>query len=117
VLNTTTLENLSFIKVMLDEKINDFTEAESVTKTLENAKEARKLKTGYLRENASKTFTFRLWLDEDTPARQEFMNKLLESKITITTTYKSDLNNTINIVAVSNNEIYSDTETYSEYKR
>ena len=93
VLNSSTLTNIEYIREQLNEKgsisgsrilnTNDVVE-----KTLNEAKESYKLKEGVLKGQESKTYEFRLWLDESTPAVSEVMNKTLNSKITITTSLK-----------------------------
>lgn len=87
VLEDTTLSS-EYIKVLLNEE-NDqvLTEKEVVEKTLENANTSYKLKTGYLDSKESVTYNLRLWMDYDTPAIEETMNKVFASKITITATY------------------------------
>ncbi len=90
ILNTTTLENLGFLKVMLEDEKSILTENENVTKTLDAATSSYKLETGHLDANASKTYSLRLWMDEDTPTSEEFMNKVFESKITIVSSYLNE---------------------------
>ncbi len=63
---------------------------ESVPKTLDDATSSYKLETGYLDANESKTFSLRLWMDENTPTSEEFMNKVFESKITIISSFQTD---------------------------
>ena len=89
ILNTTTLENVSFLKVMLEDK-SLLSELEDTSKTLENAKSSKKIETGYLDRNQEKTFELRIWLDENTPTNEEFMNKIFESKITVISSYISE---------------------------
>ena len=85
-LDTTTLENLDYINVRLNEKRKQsIGSLEEVTTTIQNAKSARKLEIGYLNHLESKTFTMQMWMDENTPANEEVMNKVLESKITVNT--------------------------------
>jgi len=90
ILNSTTLEDLNFIKIMLDDSVSLLTDNSPTTKTLEEAKESYKLKTGYLKPNESKSYTFRMWVSEDTPTESLYMNKLLFSKITVITSYVPD---------------------------
>ncbi|MCI8568042.1 MAG: hypothetical protein HFG48_01840 [Bacilli bacterium] len=84
--NTTTLQNLEHIRTMLNESDNFLNENEEVEKTLDNATIAYKLSFGYLEKAEKKDFTLRLWLDENTPTTEEYMNKVLESRVTIITT-------------------------------
>ena len=46
--------------------------------------------TGYLNEKEAKTFTLRLWMDEETLHKEEYMNKLFKSKVTITMSYLAE---------------------------
>ena len=88
VLDNTNLENLDYIKVQYEEESpNLLTSNEVVEKTLSNAKSSYKLATGYLEKNEEVTLHLRLWLDEDTPTTEEMMNKIFESKVTITLSY------------------------------
>ncbi len=85
VLDDSTLTKLSYIDVMLNENEPlSLTKNETVEKTITNASSAYKLDTGRLNGNEERTFYLRLWLDEDTPTREEVMNKVLNSKITVT---------------------------------
>ena len=85
VLDDSTLTKLSYIDVMLNENEPlSLTKNEIVEKTITNASSAYKLDTGRLNGNEERTFYLRLWLDEDTPTREEVMNKVLNSKITVT---------------------------------
>ncbi|MBR1680076.1 MAG: hypothetical protein IJ704_05555, partial [Bacilli bacterium] len=65
VLNTTTLDS-AFVKIMFDEQdsklLNSYT---AVEKTLSDATSAYKMTTGYLKPNEERTYTLRLWLDEN----------------------------------------------------
>jgi len=85
-LDTSTLLNHSYLKVQLAESEPDLlSNYEVVTKTILNATTSYKLETGVLSKKGSKTFTLRLWLNENTPATEDAMNKSLESKIVIQT--------------------------------
>lgn len=87
VLEDTTLSS-EYIKVLLNEEnAQVLTEKEMVETTLENATTSYKLKAGYLDSKESITYDLRLWMDYDTPAIEETMNKVFASKITITATY------------------------------
>ncbi len=91
VLEGTTL-NSEYIKAVLNsENPKILSEKEQVEKTLENATTSYKLKTGYLEANESKTYELRLWMDYDTPATEDAMNKLFQSKITITASYVPEI--------------------------
>ena len=85
VLDDSTLTKLEYIDVMLNENEPlSLTKNETVEKTITNASSAYKLDTGRLNGNEERIFYLRLWLDEDTPTSDEVMNKVLNSKITVT---------------------------------
>jgi len=86
VLNTTTL-NTNYIKTKFNDTISLLKDYEEVTKTLDNATTSYKLLTGNLDKNESVTYDLRLWMDYDTPASDDAMNKLFESKVTIVASY------------------------------
>ena len=66
VLNTSTLTNMNYIKMSLDDDILSLVPSLDVTtKTLSNASSAYKISTGYLIAKESKTYNLRLWLDEN----------------------------------------------------
>jgi len=110
VLNSSTLTNIEYIREQLNEKgsisgsrilnTNDVVE-----KTLNEAKESYKLKEGVLKGQESKTYEFRLWLDESTPAVSEVMNKTLNSKITITTSLKPPVDTRNMMIAMDLEEV------------
>ena len=79
------IERNGKVGLLTGEKDNDTTK---VDKTLTNAYEAHSLTTGYLKPGTSKNFEFRLWMDGDVTADDiDAMNKILVSKITVTSTY------------------------------
>jgi len=86
VLNTTTL-NTNYVKTKFNNNISLLKDYEVVTKTLEDATTSYKLLTGELGKNESVTYDLRLWMDGNTPPSDDAMNKLFESKITITASY------------------------------
>uniref|UniRef100_UPI0040276679 hypothetical protein n=2 Tax=Candidatus Ventrenecus sp. TaxID=3085654 RepID=UPI0040276679 len=101
VLNTTTLTNNDAIKAMISSKIGD-TETEittsllssyqTITKTLDNAQTAFNLTTGYLNAKESKTYTLRLWLDENVGMNTEgVQNTKFSSKVVVTTSYIEEI--------------------------
>jgi len=115
ILNSTTLENLDYIKVMLGEKNQkNLTTYNETPKTLEEATKAYTLETGFLKAQESKTFSLRLWLDENTPTKEEYMEKIFNSKITITTSYKEDKRGTL--MAVNLNEADETTGAFWDAK-
>ena len=97
VLNTTTLTNNDAVKAMISSKTGD-TETEittsllsgyqTTTKTLDNAQTSFNLTTGYLKAKESKTYTLRLWLDENVGMNTEgVQNAKFSSKIVVTASY------------------------------
>ena len=101
VLNTTTLTNNDAVKVMISSKTGD-TETEintnllssykTTTKTLNNAQTAFNLTTGYLNAKESKTYTLRLWLDENVDMNTEgVQNTKFSSKVVVTTSYAKEI--------------------------
>ena len=101
VLNTTTLTNNDAIKAMISSKTGD-TETEittsllssyqTTTKTLDNAQTSFNLTTGYLNAKESKTYTLRLWLDENVGMNTEgVQNAKFSSKVVVTTSYIEEI--------------------------
>ena len=97
VLNTTTLTNNDAVKVMISSKTGDaeteittslLSNYQTTTKTLYNAKTSFNLTTGYLNAKESKTYTLRLWLDENVDMNTEgVQNAKFSSKVVVTTSY------------------------------
>ena len=73
-----------FVKAMIDEGEPFLLSTTPATTTLDNAYEAYTLTTGYLDANEERSYSLRLWMDEDVTIEGDAMNKQLESKITIT---------------------------------
>lgn len=69
-----------FLNTLKDTYIN-------TEKVLAEASQAFKLAKGRLQENESKTYYLRLWLDNDTPAIDEVMNKTYQGKVTVNLSY------------------------------
>ena len=101
VLNTTTLTNNDAVKVMISSKTGD-TETEittsllssyqTTTKTLDDAQTSFNLTTGYLNAKESKTYTLRLWLDENVGMNTEgVQNAKFSSKVVVTTSYIEEI--------------------------
>ena len=101
VLNTTTLTNNDAVKAMISSKTTD-TETEittsllssyqTTTKTLDNAQTSFNLTTGYLNAKESKTYTLRLWLDENVNMNTEgVQNAKFSSKVVVTTSYVEEI--------------------------
>lgn len=73
--------------------LNDLiTRFENIEKGIEESSKAFKLYEGLLDGNSSKTFDLRLWLDENTPLRDEVMNATYEGKIVIVASLDEPLN-------------------------
>ncbi|MBR1749219.1 MAG: hypothetical protein IJ743_05460 [Bacilli bacterium] len=89
VLNTSTLDS-AFVKIMFDEQepklLNSYT---AVEKTLSDATSAYKMTKGFLNPNEEKTYTLRLWIDENVSLEDHVEGKRFSSKITIVNTYKA----------------------------
>ena len=92
-LNTSTLTNMDYIKLMLDDESPAVISSYDVTtKTISDATTAYKIKTGYLDANESKTYNLRLWVDESvTMTTEGIQNRLFESKITVNASYAKEL--------------------------
>ena len=101
VLNTTTLTNNDAVKVMISSKTgatekeintNLLSSYKTTTKTLDNAQTSFNLTTGYLNAKESKTYTLRLWLDENVNANTEgVQNAKFSSKVVVTTSYAEEI--------------------------
>ena len=93
VLNTSTLTNMDYIKLMLDDGTPALVSSYNVTtKTLSNASSAYKISTDYLNANESKTYNLRLWLDENVTGETEgVQNNTFTSKITVKASYAEEL--------------------------
>ena len=123
VLNTTTLTNNDAIKAMISSKTND-TETEittsllssyqTTTKTLDNAQTAFNLTTGYLNAKESKTYTLRLWLDENVNMNTEgVQNAKFSSKVVITASYMESVEGKDVLSYVKKNADSSSDEVYT----
>ena len=108
ILNTTTLEKLEYIKLSLDDEINTLGNYETSKTTLIDAQKAYKIKTGTLGAKESKTYNLRIWLAANTPATDEFMEKIFDSKITVYASYEKEITEVENlantIVTLSKND-------------
>ncbi len=89
ILNNSTLTNMDYIKLMLDDETPSLVSSYDVTtKTLSNASTAYKIKTSYLDAKESKTYNLRLWLDENVTGETEgVQNNTFTSKITVNASY------------------------------
>ena len=89
-LNTTTLD-AKYVKAKVDDVIvnlGNVTSTDDVT--VANATKSYKISTGYLKASESKVIKLNLWMDYDTPAVEESMNKIFEAKMVINASYSSD---------------------------
>ena len=94
VLKTSTLTNMDYIKLMLDDGSPALVSKYDVTtKTLNNASSAYKIKGDlYLDAKESKTYKLRLWLDENVTTETEgVQNKSFASKITVNASYAEEI--------------------------
>ncbi len=89
ILNNSTLTNMDYIKLMLDDETPALVSSYDVTtKTLSNASTAYKIKMSYLNAKESKTYYLRLWLDENVTGETEgVQNNTFISKITVNASY------------------------------
>ncbi len=89
ILNNSTLTNMDYIKLILDDETPTLVSSYDVTtKTLSNASSAYKIKTSYLEAKESKTYSLRLWLDENVTGETEgVQNNTFASKITVNASY------------------------------
>ena len=88
-INTSTITNMDYIKLMLDDNTPYVISMYSTTeKSLNNATNAYKISSGYLNSQESKTFKLRLWIDESVTMETEgIQNSTLEAKVTVKTNY------------------------------
>ena len=101
ILNTTTLTNNDAVKVMISSKTgateteintNLLSSYKTTTKTLDNAQTSFNLTTGYLNAKESKTYTLRLWLDENVGMNTEgVQNAKFSSKVVVTASYAEEI--------------------------
>ncbi len=105
-----------YIKVSLNgskgKKLDLFDEVDPTFKKDEEGEgvttdESHKLTTGKLEPGKTKEFTLKLWISDDTPAKDETMNALFKSKVSIINSYKKDGSNEITVEVTSKNESYS----------
>ena len=83
-LEGTTL-NSKYIKTLINsEAITNLGSLETTTPTISGATESRVLFKGSLGAGDSVDYTFRLWMDYDTPLSSDTVSKVFNSKITIT---------------------------------
>ena len=89
-LNTTTLD-AKYVKAKVDNVIVNLGSVTSTDDvTVANATKSYKISTGYLKASESKVIKLNLWMDYDTPAVEESMNKIFEAKMVINASYSSE---------------------------
>ena len=124
VLNTTTLTNNDAIKAMISSKTGDneteintslLSSYQTITKTLDNAQTSFNLTTGYLKAKESKTYTLRLWLDENVGMNTEgVQNAKFSSKVVVTTGYIEPLEDAKDVLSyVKKNANSSSSDIYT----
>ena len=93
ILNTSTLTNMDYIKVMFKDLEPELVSSYDKTNTtLTNASSAYKLENGYMDKNEKREFNIRIWLDEDVTTETEgVQNKSFKSKVTVTAVYKDNI--------------------------
>ena len=86
-LQDSTLDN-KYVKVMLNNEaiVNLASLPDATFKYYDGSVSSKVLGTYSLGGNEEEEFTFRLWMDEDTPAVPEAMNKTMSSKIVVNAT-------------------------------
>lgn len=120
----TTSENAlqdDYVKASLQKAGNYVFEAklegyyENANKVIDEAKTAYRLHQGVLEANDEVTYNLRLWVDAETPTSSEAMNKLFESKITVTTSYlaPASMKNMMGEMTIQNHTV-SENETWTE---
>lgn len=111
--NLTTTDEEVFLDNLKDEHINQ-------EKLISDSLVAYKLGEGSLEGKESKTYSLRLWLDEETPLIEEVMNKTYQAKITVLATNISLAKTMMKMDAVidsANNTVTNNTYTQNgKYK-
>ena len=123
VLNTTTLTNNDAVKVMISSKTgateteintNLLSSYKTTTKTLDNAQTSFNLTTGYLNAKESKTYTLRLWLDENVDMNTKgVQNAKFSSKVVVTASYMEAVEGKDVLSYVKKNADSSSDEVYT----
>jgi len=95
-----------YIKVAVNDVVGyTLNNYEPVLPTVANAENSYKILSGVLGSsesaNSEVTYTFKIWMDEETPALSEVMNATFKSKITVTSTYIGDINSPVQITNFS----------------
>ena len=125
VLNTTTLTNNDAVKVMISSKTgateteintNLLSSYKTTTKILDNAQASFNLTTGYLNAKESKTYTLRLWLDENVDMNTKgVQNTKFSSKVVVTASYVEEIPKTASetIASLVSGADTSSTDVYT----
>ena len=125
VLNTTTLTNNNAVKVMISSKTgateteintNLLSSYKTTTKILDNAQASFNLTTGYLNAKESKTYTLRLWLDENVDMNTKgVQNTKFSSKVVVTASYVEEIPKTASetIASLVSGANTSSTDVYT----
>ena len=83
-LEGTTLSS-KYVKTMINnEAITNLNTLETTDTSIEGATESRVLFKGSLGSGDSTDYTLRIWMDSETPFNEDSMNKVFQSKITVT---------------------------------
>ena len=93
ILNTSTLTNMDYVKVMFKDLEPELVSSYEITSTtITNASKAYKLENGYMDAKEKREFNIRLWIDEKVTQETEgVQNKSFKSKITVKASYEEDV--------------------------
>mgnify|MGYP004518201485 CR=1 FL=1 len=93
ILNTSTLTNMDYVKVMFKDLEPELVSSyETTNTTITNASKAYKLENGYMDAKEKREFNIRLWIDENVTQETEgVQNKSFKSKITVKASYEEDV--------------------------
>ena len=93
ILNTSTLTNMDYVKVMFKDLEPELVSSyETTNTTITNASKAYKLENGYMDAKEKREFNIRLWIDENVTQETEgVQNKSFKSKITVKASYEEEV--------------------------
>ena len=93
ILNTSTLTNMDYVKVMFKDLEPELVSSYEITSTtITNASKAYKLENGYMDAKEKREFNIRLWIDENVTQETEgVQNKSFKSKITVKASYEEEV--------------------------
>ena len=93
ILNTSTLTNMDYVKVMFKDLEPELVSSyETTNTTITNASKAYKLENGYMDAKEKREFNMRLWIDENVTQETEgVQNKSFKSKITVKASYEEEV--------------------------